>query len=39
VPKSHMSAAIETTAGKTIASPAQKLACHRAKRLCFTAPV
>src|SRR5437588_8489995 len=36
VPKSHINAATDTTAGKTMARPAQKLACHRAKSLGFT---
>jgi hypothetical protein len=39
VPNSQTRAATDTTAGKTIAKPAQKLACQRAKILCFTPAV
>ena len=36
-PKIHTIAATEITAGNTIASPAQKLACQRAKKLLLKA--
>ena len=38
VPKSHRSTAKEITPGRTMARPAQKLACQRAKIFFFTPP-
>src|SRR6266481_1072232 len=39
VPNSQIITAMEITPGRTIASPARKLACHRAQRFFCTSPL